>query len=222
MNNNYKHAGKSLTPGITQELILERFSGQTVELKVIKQEITRIHLERGGWGSKAKMHHPASLALTNMGRLELAENLSHGLWRIMRQDDSSREPNHLGEETMEFDIPSIKSIGSGEGAVYVYYFPTYRLWAESQAESSWPCKIGMTEGDPNLRIHIQVGTGMPEGPEIAIIIRTDDPSKMERMIHDTLTLRRKRMKDAPGTEWFLTSPSEVEAIHAFLSPEEAT
>lgn len=219
MNNRYKYVEKPLTPGIAQELIIERFSGETVELKVVREEVTRIHLERGGLRSRAKMHHPASLALTKMGSSGLAENLSHGQWRIKGSNRVHPDSTRLQEETIELNGLSVRSIGSGEGAVYVYYFPTYQLWAESQGESSWPCKIGMTEGDPNLRIHIQVGTGMPENPKIALIIRTDAPVKMERILHDALTLRRRRMEGAPGTEWFLTSPSEVEAIHAFLNPE---
>ncbi len=215
MNQNYRYAGRSLTPRIAQALITEIFSGQTVARNDILREVDRVHRERGGLPSRAN-YHPGGMALSNMKRGGLAENPSLGRWRILGSNHSTSEPSHLEEETIELNGLSVRSIGSGEGTVYVYYFPTYQLWAESQSESSWPCKIGMTEGDPNLRIHIQVGTGMPESPEIALIIRTDAPAEMERILHDALTLRRRRMEDAPGTEWFLTSPSEVEEIHALL------
>lgn len=43
----------------------------------------------------------------------------------------------------------------------------------------------------------QAGAGMPEQPEVALVIRTNQPKEMESAIHKLLD----RVPDAPGTEW---------------------
>lgn len=205
MNNTYKHRGKPLNASITRELILELFSGQTVELRIIKKEVLDVHLRRGGERFAVK-YHPAYGVLKNMemsGRVKKPE-------RAFYQIISSQE---LQSDTIASIPDATRILGRGDSAVYLYYFPTYRHWAESQGESSWPCKIGKTEGDTVERINIQVGTALPEEPEIALSIRTNQPSKLEETIHFILTERGKCKEDAPGTEWFVTSPGEVEDIY---------
>ena len=61
---------------------------------------------------------------------------------------------------------------------------------------------------------------MPEKPKIALRIQTDNdkPFELEKAIHKLLAKDGKQMKGAPGAEWFDTSPSEVEEIHAILLP----
>lgn len=205
MNNTYEHSGKPLDAPITRELILELFSGQTVAVQTIKKDVLKLHLSRGGKRFTVK-YHPVGGVLTNMERSGKAEKTDRGIWRIF----SSQE---LQSDIITASPDAAKILGSGDNAVYLYYFPTYRLWAESQEQSSWPCKIGKTEGDTVERINIQVGTALPEEPEIALSIQTDKPSRLEETIHFILTERGRSKEDAPGTEWFVTSPSEVEEIY---------
>ena len=109
-----------------------------------------------------------------------------------------------------------KTIGIGKGSVYLYYYPQYRESAESKGETIWACKIGKTiHGEADGRIKPQV-TGQPESPKIGLHIKTDREEKIERIIHDILKVRGKHIDDAPGVEWFLTSPSEVEEIYEFI------
>ena len=70
---------------------------------------------------------------------------------------------------------------------------------------------------------IQIGQQLPEKPEIALIIRTDDCKALETKIHEELKRRGdwldpKSGADVIGTEWFLTNPAQVEGI--FKSIEE--
>ena len=107
-------------------------------------------------------------------------------------------------------------MGAGPGAIYVYYLPTYRLRAQEQGERAWPCKIGRTDRDPLSRVLSQAATALPERPRIAIIIRTSYPSAWETALHGVLTLRGLQIENAPGVEWFLTSPEEIlELVRAF-------
>lgn len=87
-----------------------------------------------------------------------------------------------------------------------------------KGESSWPCKVGESERDPAIRVESQAATAMPEQPKIALLIQTDKPFELEKAIHKLLAKYGKQIQEAPGAEWFSTSPSEVEEIHAILLP----
>ena len=114
------------------------------------------------------------------------------------------------------DLEAEMITGSGKSSVYLYYYPQYRESAESKGEKVWACKIGRTiHGEADTRIRSQA-TGLPESPKIGLHIQTDKEEKIERIIHDILKVRGKHIEEAPGREWFLTSPSEVEEIYNFI------
>ncbi len=132
------------------------------------------------------------------------------------EEDTETSQVPVNEKIIGPDVPSEKIIGSGKGAVYLYYLPAYRTLAESRGESVWECKVGRTDNGPVFRVRSQATTAIPENPEISLIIRTDAPREIETAIHAILAARGKRKETAPGTEWFITHPSEVEEIHAFI------
>lgn len=114
------------------------------------------------------------------------------------------------------DLVRERNIGSGNSSVYLYYYPQYRASAESKGEKVWECKIGRTihsEADGRIR---EQATGLPENPKIGLHIQTDCPTETERIVHNILKVRGKHIKEAPGTEWFRTNPSEVEEIYNFI------
>ena len=209
MNSQYEYFEKSLTPGIAKKLIQELFAGQTVEKQKIMRVVGETHQERGGLPSQAQHNNPVALALYNMRREEEASNPGKGDdWLIpsSTQDDASvdSEPHNLASE---------KVIGSGKQSVYLYYYPAYRRLAELQSEEVWACKIGKARNDPISRIISQTRTALPEYPKVGLIIKTDEFTLMETTIQNILKLQGKHIQDAPGTEWFLTSPSEVETVY---------
>ncbi len=53
---------------------------------------------------------------------------------------------------------------------------------------------------------------MPEQPDILGKYEHHDTANLERALHCVLTLRGKRKSDAPGAEWFMTTPVEVSAL----------
>ena len=114
------------------------------------------------------------------------------------------------------DLDPEKTIGTGNSSVYLYYYPQYRESADSKGEQVWACKIGKTiDSEADGRVRSQA-TGLPERPMIGLHIKTDRPKKIEDIIHDILKVRGKDIEEAPGREWFLTSPSEVEEIYQFI------
>ena len=200
MQNTYKYAGQPLTPTIAGELILEYFGGEFARQELTKQ-VNKFHLENGGHKCISMKYNPVGVALDNLTKEGIVKRLKRGRYLINSHSSPSLD-----------DRDGPKTIGSGNGFVYLYYYPAYKLLAGFQGKSSWSCKIGMTDGDPNLRAFAQAGTGMPEEPEIGLIIRTDAPSDVERRIHDILRIFDRHIEDAPGTEWFLTNPGQVEEI----------
>ena len=114
----------------------------------------------------------------------------------------------------KFDTSSqVEVIGKGSESVYLYYFPTYQRYAESLGAPHWRCNIGKAEDDPAYRVSQQIGDRLPEKPQIALILRTDNCRTLEKKIHNVLKRKGKHIQDAIGKEWFLTSPSKVEAIY---------
>ncbi len=112
-----------------------------------------------------------------------------------------------------------ETIGSGDNSVYLYYYPNYKENAKLKGEENWKCKIGRTEDtDPNIRINQQI-TGMPEQVIIGLVILTNEPVKLEGAIHRLLKHFDRHISDAPGAEWFLTSPDEIRELYNLLIEE---
>lgn len=234
-NEDYRYKHLPLTPAVIEFLIRELFSGQLVERQTIVDEVLRSHLARGG--KKADVQSVIGSfkrALKDLKRKGLAENPSLGHWRIRAGESAPTVGDHADtiqdfshDEILDYPIPEEFSeskpiidleIGSGAGAIYVYYLPTYRQQAEQREEDVWPCKIGRTDRDPLERILAQAATALPERPHIALVLRTCLPLAWEAALHGVLTLRGLKIKDSPGSEWFLTSPDATLSLIEVFDP----
>ena len=210
MDNQYKYSGKGLTPKMARELILELCAGQTEPKKDIVRKVDEVHVERGGRTAETKVH-PVTNALNHLKKMALADNVDTGVWKIGAKTDDK-----VIDDVDDESNGQVRLIGSGNNSVYVYYYPNYKQCPEFQGKDTWPCKIGRSEyQNPIHRILEQAGTGVPEKPEIALVIQTDVPAEVEKAMHRLLD--RDRMTDAPGTEWFITNPSRVEEIYGIIS-----
>ena len=131
--------------------------------------------------------------------------------------DKTKAPKAVENPQINMNLNAEKTLGTGQNSVYLYYDQQERDAAESKGENVWACKIGMTLNELHTRIYQQVSTALPaERLRIGLRIKTDKHEKIERVIHDILKVRGKHIEEAPGTEWFLTSPSEVEGIYNFI------
>ena len=126
-------------------------------------------------------------------------------------------PEYIPDPNKNMNLNPEKTIGTGRNSVYLYYDQQKRERAESKGEKVWDCKIGRTEQELHTRIYQQAGTAITaERFKLGLHIKTDKEKKIERIIHDILKVRGKHIADAPGREWFVTSPSEVEEIYEFI------
>lgn len=213
-------------PAGIQELVLELFSGKTVERQVIVDSVRNAHTSRGGAEPRAA-DFPRSVkkALANLKLAGIATNPSYGFWQIKSRDGVAIQVPPISNETDDPDGDSLELepdadvvLGTGPSAVYVYYYNAYREHALQSNLDRWPCKVGRTDMDPLNRVTSQAATALPEHPHIAVILRTPEPSPWESAIHDILTIRGHAKDDSPGSEWFLTSPEEILEIIRFIQP----
>ncbi len=221
----YEYIGLPLTPAIAEELIREKFSGEVTARQTIVEEVNRTHISRGGKPAEAvDLARLVKRALEHLRQSGFAENPSTGYWRIGPESPEIEADNSLVQAvpigpTVESPVVADLILGTrenGNGALYVYYLPAYRLQSEAEKANVWQCKIGRTDRDPLARILAQAATALPEKPHVALIVYHKYPIALEAAIHGVLTLRGKKIDDSPGKEWFLTSPEEVRELVEFF------
>jgi len=169
--------------------------------------------------------------LRNLKDDGLVENFSPGWWRwvdcegngdsqALRQPDAQGATDDLAIESVNDvaggAIRAEKEVGAGPECVYVYFNPNDRVLAELQGRDVWECKVGRTSSsDATHRILGQgTRTALSRLPVIGLVIRTEDSAALERALHSSLRLLEADVPDSPGSEWFLTSPSRIEAWYA--------
>lgn len=205
----YKYVGLELTPSVFEKLLIELYDGKQFHRQNAIEVITDYHKKRGGVLQKSEyisVFKKACQQLKDKG----ITNMGYGVWRLAYQASTvAIEEKVEKKETIYAD----KLVGNGNQSVYLYYYDTYKKYSELKGEHCWECKIGKTETEPLSRIIGQSGTCYPEVPHVALIVYCDDSSLLEKAIHDVLKLRNKWITSAPGKEWFLTTPKEVEEIY---------
>lgn len=206
----YPHSGLPLTPSLFGELTLQLVPTESpVNRKELCELVSTHHAERGGEPARGSLVSVAKKALQNLQKQGRAEATGvPGYWRI-------------APDPLAVDLDQPLDLGVGNETLYVYFFPAYRDQAAYLGRDTWPIKVGMSTTDAGLRMRDQVGTAMPERPVVGMLYRTDDARTLERLVHSTLRTRGRHLKDAPGSEWFLSSVQEVRSIIEFSHEEES-
>ena len=216
MLSEYKYAGIELTPNIFAELLILLFDGKQFKRTTAIEVVTKRHYDGGGILSKKEYVSVFKKACQNLSSSGLS-NIGYGTWRLNYEIPDVEVIKEEVRDTVEYAAD--KTIGSGDNSVYVYYYDTYKKYAETCGYSIWECKIGRTDKDPLQRIFGQAGTCYPELPHIALIIKCSNSLQLESALHNILKLRNRWIENAPGTEWFLTSPAEVESLYHVIVGE---
>ena len=235
MAKTYEHQGKPFTQEIAAELIFKTCAEQSpVNYQDLQERIYQIH-EAGG-GLPPKVRYPTNLSSLNSS--EYSNHIHFYVRKMVRNALSTLERNgcatqeslelwHIHNMDIHRDEQTYpKMFGKGCQEVYLYYYRAYRenavlkkinpVWKVGYGTVLWRCKIGEThDQDTETRVKQQIGV-FPEKPIIALIIETDNSRRLEKMIKDILKFWNRQVRDARGTEWFMTSPNEVEYIYNFL------
>ena len=142
------------------------------------------------------------------------EEINKLIEETYRKKSGLPAPGRVSPSTDPKYEPKDYDIGDGSSYVYAYYYPEYR----KKRGGSFKIKVGRSV-DYRGRIADQSrATGMPEEIEVAVLWRTDKPEAAEKLLHDHLKFRGKHVPDAPGREWFLTSPDEIRQIIECIQP----
>ena len=126
-------------------------------------------------------------------------------------------PKQISEDKWRIPPPCQQILGEGKSWVYLYYFDKEKAKAQDQRNEVWPCKIGLTQKDPEKRIQQQLEEDS-DIPIIALLLRTDEPELLEKTIHGFLRLHGRHIEgDIRGREWFRTNPEEVVSIYKLIT-----
>lgn len=125
-----------------------------------------------------------------------------------------------GESRFDGAVPSLADealtraeVVLGQGAEYVYaiYISAYRQVAEASGEKSWPIKIGRAfDFVARMNAH---RTALPDAPVIAVLMRVDDSPRLEKAMHGVLTFRGRSYGGDGGSEWYVTTPEEIQSVY---------
>jgi hypothetical protein len=239
----YKFKLQRITPAVAKELILTYIdSGVPISRSDIVSKISEVHIRLGGIESSTNLNHTVKKALNDLSKSDIAHNAGYGYWKIsgfsenkFLPEESQEEipsetagPSETADESTavsfedddDVSVDGSPTFGEGRESVYAYYYPTYRKFAEVTGEDSWPIKIGRTLSKAEWRVKNQVGTALPEYPEMCLVFKTDSSSLVETLLHATLEFRGKRIMNSPGKEWFLTNQEEILSVLGYQSEPE--
>jgi hypothetical protein len=211
---------------LTEELLRDQSQWKTAALV---ERIVQLHRTRGGGPVK----NPAMMVRRVLQDLRAEGAViapGHGWWRWTvgltdSETAANSSPNLDTSASMEGVVEDIelersvqieKEVGAGSECVYLYFNPNDRRLAELEGRDTWECKIGRTgTGDAIARVLGQgITTALSRLPTVGLILRTDDSAALERALHSALRLAGATVPESPGSEWFRTSPTRVEAWFA--------
>ena len=194
----YKHCGALMSPEIAAEFLYERYAciDERDFSCDVAAELDEYHTKGGGLPHNYKVSY----------------FLRRGI-RILKENGCATQKRILVWEIHE-RVHEEKVIGEGEDSVYLYYFRAERdLYPAWKDPSSilYPCNIGITKRGEETRVSEKT-KDFYEPPILALTMKTDKAKEMEEIIHRILIYNNRRCKAAQRTDWFNTTPLEVEKI----------
>ena len=214
MEEEYKYKGVELTPNVFSDLLITLFDGKQFDRRTAVSIIIDYHKQHGGVVKPGKnvvsVFKKASQSLHDCG----IQNVGYGTWRLNYKEKNTTIIESQIKEVTSYSVD--KELGEGSNSVYLYYYDAYKELAELKGIKTWECKIGRTDVEPIQRILGQAGTCYPEMPHIALIMYCDDSLQLEMALHSILKVQKKNIESAPGKEWFLTSPQEIEEMYSMI------
>jgi hypothetical protein len=220
-------AGLPFVRPIIRSLVEEVFREQAQwKSRELVDRIVQLHRERGGV-TPPDPSLPIRRVLQDLRDEGAVVAPGHGWWRWNGDgapetgipEDQVDEPQLRTDELISDLQPAIqveKELGSGSECVYLYFNPNDRRLAELEGRASWECKIGRTSSCDSIgRILGQgIKTSLSRLPTVGLVLRTDDSAALEKAVHASLRLVGADVPDSPGSEWFMTSPAQIEAWYA--------
>ena len=178
---------------ISKRLLSETYTPEQLEIRIKKAESDKTEKMSAIFG-----FYIPFLA----ENLRVFENLGGGQFRNIPID----------EELAEADAVATDVESNDSGIIYAYSFPSI-----TRKDRRFPIKVGLTmTGDAGERVTQQCKqTCCFEYPVVLKTWEVQRVAAVEDAIHSTLEARGSKRR-APGTEWFDTTPEEIETIVKFV------
>lgn len=234
--NYYRHSGQHFDVEIASELLFTKYIDQVVYQNDIEKELFEYHQNGGGLPpvNRFRINREKIMCPTQLNFYEIDEDyelrrivcriVCRGLQRLERNNCATRVRGTTWRIHNKPDKkPEPKIIGFGDEFIYVFYYPAEKdrmdlavpVW-ESNGDIKYPCNIGSTVRDVETRVGEKTKDSS-EPPVIALTIRTDTGKQLEKIIHDILAYNGRQCENATRTDWFKTTPKEVEDIYDSVS-----
>ncbi len=217
----YKEA--ELTPTVLAVIMIHQLNGKRFKRSEAIEAAKEYHLRHGGLAMRDN-YTDTFKRVANDQLSDYMNNIIRNLWYlnftpedledfIERPEDSKEKSEECVPTTNVAVEMADDIIGEGDECVYVYYYETYKEMAMMKGQKKWKCKIGMSTSSAADRVMSQTGTALPEKPHIGLIIKTTNAKCLESLLHHCMKYHGAYIAEAPGTEWFETSPEEILGIY---------
>jgi hypothetical protein len=216
------HVGIPLQPVYARKLILKLLQQKDIwSRSELAKRLEEDHLAAGNELGNQDPVAVTKKALAYLQDAGQAQSQGKGMWSLIRTGVEQGE-SQLQAETLEL-APTDESmkaladegcviLGKGAESVYLYYLANDKIAALASGKTSWDCKIGLASGDVKERVLSQTVTGRARRPIIAVVIRTDYPMYLEKVIHNSLKMADRHIpgeRKVTGAEWFDTTPEQL-------------
>jgi len=140
---------------------------------------------------------------------EIIERVKPGWYRMPTGEQvADNATDGIDEEIAEESGPTT------EGWIYAFTFP------ELIKDEPFPIKVGMTIRDVDERVTDQCkGSAIFSRPKLLKSWQVQKVSLTERTVQNLLKLSGQGKSDSPGTEWFITTLTEIERVIGIVMKE---
>ena len=192
-----------------------RNSTRPLVKKEITKQVLEIHEKHGGRPPNSDPDRILNKALPLLCSTSEIERVGSGYYRALAgvadraiETEPSNDDIELAASGMHLEPE--QTLGEGPESVYVYFSENDRELSGYKQKSTWPCKVGFARGSVSSRVLAQgIKTAMASFPKIGLVIKSDNASALERVLHSALTEADAWIEEAPGSEWFMTSPQRI-------------
>ena len=138
----------------------------------------------------------------------IAENTHQSQQEVENIAENTPQSQREAEnDAISDDLETEQTYGNGQCTVYLWSLPMYQ--GNPNSEGYYPIKIGKTSRGSTEKFR-DFESNLPESPVILIEFRCLDDaevSRLENFFHWTFITWK--INNAPGQEWFLTSPEKL-------------
>lgn len=213
----YQFAKKEVLPlvdAMPEVLSGNPFRLKDLSFKVIDEKLNQEQLQAQVISNAGKTTPMRSLirfwCLTIATNTERYVALGKGMFRQTTEQDF--DETKAIDEAIDSEEED-EELSEYSGSVYAFSFPSI-----VKQDQSYPIKVGKTIGSVEDRVAKQCkGSATFENPVVLGQWQVKRVGPTELAIHNTLKARGKWRENAPGTEWFDTTTSEIEAILTFVT-----